>query len=50
LRPLLEAPGRAARFIGALVVALPVLELANNLVFLRKVISIYDVALLPLAW
>ena len=50
LRPLLEAPGKASRLLCALVVALPVLELANNLVFLRKVIAIYDVALLPLAW
>jgi len=50
LRPVLDAPGKAARVLGALVVALPVLELANNLVFLRKVIAVYDAAMLPLAW
>jgi hypothetical protein len=50
LRPVLQARGKAARLLGALVVALPVLELANNLLFLRKLITVYDAALLPLAW
>lgn len=50
LRPVLAVPGKAARLLGALIVALPVLELANNLLFFRKIIDIYDAALPPLAW
>jgi hypothetical protein len=50
LRPVLEAPGKAGRLLSVFIVALPILELANNLVFVRKVIAVYDAALLPLAW
>jgi len=50
LRPALEARGKAARLLSALIVALPLLELANNVLFFRKIIAVYDAGLLPLAW